>query len=264
MTPPRPLAALGQRGPGAARRPLPCSSWELLRPGGAQGPAPHAFRATQFRSFVRQLNRYGFRKVPGRAGAAAPGDAGAWVHYTQPWFRRDRPDLLLRIRRRSAANTQRRAAGPEGRRRPPCGSQQLPGPWPWPLPDKSARSPPRFQPLPRERPPCSPAPALRLPPAAAPGTAGPARREGPSRFQELYGERPLPTERELLRVPPCHFQGFHGEQLLPPRWEGPRSRMQELYGEQPPPLGRELLWMQPCSFQQLHREQQPPASKPIR
>ncbi|RMC16746.1 hypothetical protein DUI87_06340 [Hirundo rustica rustica] len=91
---------------------------ELLRPGGAQGPAPHAFRATQFSSFVRQLYRYGFRK------------------------------------------------------------------------------------------------------------------------------------------------GFHGEQLLPPRWEGPRSRMQELYGEQPPPLDRELLWMQPCSFQQLHREQQSPASNP--
>ncbi|RMB97523.1 hypothetical protein DUI87_26004 [Hirundo rustica rustica] len=35
---------------------------ELLRPGGAQGPAPNAFRATQFRSFVRQLYRYGFRK----------------------------------------------------------------------------------------------------------------------------------------------------------------------------------------------------------
>ncbi|RMB94834.1 hypothetical protein DUI87_28637 [Hirundo rustica rustica] len=91
---------------------------ELLRPGGAQGPAPNAFRATQFRSFVRQLYRYGFCK------------------------------------------------------------------------------------------------------------------------------------------------GFHGEQLLPPRWEGPRSRMQELYGKQPPPLDRELLWMQPCSFQQLHREQQPPASNP--
>ncbi|RMB97478.1 hypothetical protein DUI87_26089 [Hirundo rustica rustica] len=36
---------------------------ELLRPGGAQGPAPNAFRATQFRSFVRQLYRYGFRKL---------------------------------------------------------------------------------------------------------------------------------------------------------------------------------------------------------
>ncbi|RMB88799.1 hypothetical protein DUI87_34807 [Hirundo rustica rustica] len=57
---------------------------ELLRPGGAQGPAPNAFRATQFRSFVRQLYRYGFRRVPGRAGAAAPGDAGAWLHYRNP------------------------------------------------------------------------------------------------------------------------------------------------------------------------------------
>ncbi|RMB87994.1 hypothetical protein DUI87_35631 [Hirundo rustica rustica] len=231
---------------------------ELLRPGGAQGPAPNAFRATQFRSFVRQLYRYGFRKVPGRAGAAAPGDAGAWLHYSNPWFRRDRPDLLLRIRRRSAANTQRRAAGPEGRRPPPCGSQQLPGPRP--LPDeRHGRA--RFQPLPRERPPLA-----RRPPCGFHllhrERPGPARREGPSRFQELYGERPLPAERELLRVPPCHFQGFHGEQLLPPRWEGPSSRLQELYGEQPPLLDRELLWMQPCSFQQLHREQQPPASNP--
>ncbi|RMC03810.1 hypothetical protein DUI87_19563 [Hirundo rustica rustica] len=231
---------------------------ELLRPGGAQGPAPHAFRAAQFSSFVRQLNCYGFRKVPGRAGAAAPGDAGAWLHYTNPWFRRDRPDLLLRIRRRSAANTQRRAAGPEGRRCPPCGSQQLPGPRPL-LDERHGRA--RFQSLPRERPPLA-----RRPPCGFHllhrERPGPAWREGPSRFQELYGERPLPAERELLRVPPCHFQGFHGEQLLPPRWEGPHSRMQELYGKQPPPLDRELLWMQPCSFQQLHREQQPPASNP--
>ncbi|RMB92132.1 hypothetical protein DUI87_31662 [Hirundo rustica rustica] len=45
---------------------------ELLRPGGAQGPAPHAFRATQFRSFVRQLNRYGFRKLPYSVGIGEP------------------------------------------------------------------------------------------------------------------------------------------------------------------------------------------------
>ncbi|NWW42141.1 HSF5 protein, partial [Panurus biarmicus] len=97
---------------------------ELLSPGDAQGPAPHTFRATRFCSFVRQLYRYGFHKVPGRVGAAAPGDGGAWLHYRNPSFRRDRPDLLLRIKRRTAANGQRPAAGREGRRRPPCGSQQ--------------------------------------------------------------------------------------------------------------------------------------------
>ncbi|NWV52291.1 HSF5 protein, partial [Daphoenositta chrysoptera] len=97
---------------------------ELLSPAGAHGPAPHAFRATQFRSFLRQLNRYGFYKVPGRVGAAVPGHAGTWLHYRSPWFRRDRPALLLRIKRRTTANRQRPAAGPEGRRRPPCGSQQ--------------------------------------------------------------------------------------------------------------------------------------------
>ncbi|NWZ74654.1 HSF5 protein, partial [Acrocephalus arundinaceus] len=97
---------------------------ELLSPGGAQGPAPHTFRATQFCSFVCQLNRYGFCKVPGRAGAAAPGDAGAWLHYSNPWFCRNSPELLLRIRRRSAASRQQLAARREGRRRPPCSSQQ--------------------------------------------------------------------------------------------------------------------------------------------
>ncbi|RMB93000.1 hypothetical protein DUI87_30506 [Hirundo rustica rustica] len=231
---------------------------ELLRPGGAQGPAPHAFKATQFCSFMYQLNCYGFCKVPGRAGAAAPGDARAWLHYRNPWFRRNCPDLLFRIRCRSAANLLQRAAGPEGRRHPPCGSQLLPGPWPL-LDERNGRT--HFKPLPRERlllaqrPPCG----FHLLHQERPG---PAQREGLSRFRELYRERPLPAERELLRVPPCHFQVFHSEQLLPPRWEGPRSPMQELYGEQLPPLDQELLWMQPCSFQQLHREQQPPASNP--
>ncbi|XP_053788244.1 uncharacterized protein LOC128802425 [Vidua chalybeata] len=273
---------------------------ELLSPGDAQGPAPHTFRATQFRSFVRQLYRYGFHKVPGWVGSAAPGDAGTWLHYSNPCFRRDRPDLLLRIRRRSAANRRRPAAGQEGRRRPPCGSQQLPGARP--LPDgRDGRS--RFQPLSRERPPLppgrppsgflllhrertlpdgrelrSPRPGrFQQPPGERPLLARrppcsfhllhrdrpvPARREGPSRFRELYGEQPLPAEREVLRVPPCELLAFHGEPLLPLGREGPRSRFQELCGGQLPPIDREVLRIPPCSFQHLHREQQPPAYDP--
>ncbi|XP_063275747.1 uncharacterized protein LOC134562291 [Prinia subflava] len=253
---------------------------ELLSPGGAQGPAPGTFRATQFRSFVRQLYRYGFHKVPGWLGAATAGDAGAWLHYSNPWFRRDRPDLLLRIRRRTAANRQRRAAGREGRCPRPCGSRQLPRARP-PLPPGRPPSaflplhrergpdgrelrcprPGRFQQLPRERPPLA-----RRPPCGFHllhrDRPGPARREGPSRFQELYGERPLPAQREVLRVPPCHFLGLHGERLWLLGREGPPDRFQELCGEQPPLLDREELRIQPCSFQQLHGEQQPPACRP--
>ncbi|XP_059327178.1 uncharacterized protein LOC132072705 [Ammospiza nelsoni] len=188
--------------------------------GHGPAPVPHTFRATQFLSFVRQLYRYGFRK------------------------------------RRSAANRQRPAAGRDGRRRPPRGSQHLPGARP--LPD-GRHGHARFTPLPRERPPL---PAGR-PPCGfhllhRKGPL-PARREGPSRFRELYGERPPPAEREVLGIPPCHLLGLHGERLLPLRREGPRSRSQELCREQLPPAEREVLAIQPCSFQQLHREQQPPA-----
>ncbi|RLV63459.1 hypothetical protein DV515_00018251, partial [Chloebia gouldiae] len=273
---------------------------ELLSPGDAQGPAPRPFRATRFRSFVRQLYRYGFRRVPGRAGSAAPADAGAWLHYSNPCFRRDRPDLLLRVRRRSAANRQRPAAGREGRRCPPCGSQQLPGARPLPH-GRDGRG--RFRPLPTERPPLPPGrpPSgflllhrqrtlpdgreLRSPRPGrfqqAPGERPllarrppcgfhllhrdrpvPARREGPSRFQELYGQRPPPAEQEVLRIPPCDLLGFCGEPLQLRGGARPRSRLQDLYGERLPPADRELLRMQPCSFQPLRREQQPPASVP--
>ncbi|XP_041567178.2 uncharacterized protein [Taeniopygia guttata] len=172
---------------------------ELLSPGNAQGPAPRPFRATRFRSFVRQLHRYGFRRVPGRAGSAAPGDAGAWLHYSNPCFRRDRPDLLLCVRRRSTPNRQRPAAGREGRRRPPPGSQQLPGARP--LPDGQGRRA-RFRPLPTERP---------LPPGARPAAStcctgtGPCRPGGrgraASRSSMGSGHRP-PSRRCFRSRPP--------------------------------------------------------------
>ncbi|KAL9815772.1 uncharacterized protein GJ701_017863 isoform 1-T2 [Geothlypis trichas] len=265
--------------------------------GRGPAPVPHTFRATQFRSFVRQLYRYGFRKVPGWLGSAAPGDAGAWLHYSNPCFRRDRPDLLLRIERRSAANRQRPAAGREGRGRPPCGSQQLPGARP--LPDgRHGRG--RFTPLPTERPPlppgarpaasscctgsgrcrtggscAAPGPAAsssapgsgRCSPGARPAAStcctgsGRCRPGGRGRAasRSSMGSGRRPPSRRCSASRPATCSGCHGERPLPLGPEGPRSRSQELYGEQLPPAEREVLAIQPCSFQQLHREQQPPA-----
>ncbi|XP_063245315.1 heat shock factor protein 5-like [Prinia subflava] len=105
---------------------------ELLSPANAHGggskgvgAAPDSFQATHFGSFVRQLNLYGFQKVPGWVGAAVPGDAGGWLHFRNPNFRRDRPDLLLRIKRLTRANRLRLAAGLEVRSRQPSRFQQL-------------------------------------------------------------------------------------------------------------------------------------------
>ncbi|NXR93060.1 HSF5 protein, partial [Hypocryptadius cinnamomeus] len=104
---------------------------ELLSPGDAHGgdgegarPNPDAFQATHFGSFVRQLNLYGFHRVPSRVGSAEPGDAGGWLHFRSPNFHHERPDLLLRIRRLTRANRQRPAAGLEVRSRQPSRFQQ--------------------------------------------------------------------------------------------------------------------------------------------
>uniref|UniRef100_A0A8D2MRK2 HSF-type DNA-binding domain-containing protein n=1 Tax=Zonotrichia albicollis TaxID=44394 RepID=A0A8D2MRK2_ZONAL len=135
-------------GPGRAALPLPAGLssstfpaklWRLVNSprirsvsGDAHGagtegavPAPDSFQATHFGSFVRQLNLYGFRKVPGWVGSDEPGDAGGWLHFRNPNFRRDRPDLLLRIKRLTRANRQRLAAGLEVRSRQPSRFQQL-------------------------------------------------------------------------------------------------------------------------------------------
>ncbi|NXI16712.1 HSF5 protein, partial [Irena cyanogastra] len=104
---------------------------ELLSPGHAHGrggegagPGPDSFHATHFGSFVRQLNLYGFHKVVDWVGSAEPGDARGWLRFRNPNFRRDRPDLLLRIKRLTRANRQRLAAGLEVRSRLPSRFQQ--------------------------------------------------------------------------------------------------------------------------------------------
>ncbi|XP_069800996.1 heat shock factor protein 5, partial [Dendropsophus ebraccatus] len=86
--------------------------YELLSPPRTSNNAAKLFKTKNFQSFIRQLNLYGFKKIFPVFGSK--------VHYfCNENFQKDRPDLLIHLKRLTSINKAKMAAAIEENSRPP-------------------------------------------------------------------------------------------------------------------------------------------------